>query len=195
MDGTLVLHVLLDLLGLLLEGVEVPFRGLAVGEGFDEGRHRHGCLFFLGGAAILAAGGEDAWDEAALGECVLLGFVVDDDGVDGEVGADVPHLGRILAAVGEVAEDEVVELVEEDAADLCIRHAAEELRVPVEGDVIVFRIECDACRGEVHGGDLTDVAGHLREEGGVLEEREEVAVQVVVGIAMAEHSLILPRWC
>jgi hypothetical protein len=92
-----------------------------------------------------------------------------------------------------MTEDEVVELVEEDASNLCIRHAAEEVWIPVQGDVIVFRIESNTSRGKIRGRDLADVARHFSEEGGVLEEGEQVSVQVVVCIAMAEHSLILSR--
>ena len=56
-----------DLFCLVLEAVEVPFRGLVVGERFDEGCHGHGGLFFLGEWTIEVASGEDAWDEAAGG--------------------------------------------------------------------------------------------------------------------------------
>ena len=52
-DWARVFDLLLYLFGLLFEVVEVPFRSLAVGEGFDERSHRHSFFFFLGEGAIV----------------------------------------------------------------------------------------------------------------------------------------------
>ena len=118
--------LLLLLLGLLADLFEVPFRGLVLRELRDEVGDGGGSLLLLGGLAAIGRRrhGEDAGDEAALGEgdAVVADGVVGDDGVDGEVGGDVPHLGRGLAPHGEVVEDEVIELVAEEAADLGIGH-------------------------------------------------------------------------
>ena len=116
-----------------------------------------------------------------------------DDAIDGEVSGHVPHLGRLLTTFREVAEDEVVELVGEDATDLLVGHVAEELRVPVQRDVIVRRIEGNRGRGHVDRGRLPDVPGQFCKERRVLEEGDEVPVQVEVGVRVAEHGYILSR--
>lgn len=189
------LHLLLNLFGLLLQAVEVPLGGLGVGEGLDEAGHGHGVLLFLSeGFIVVGSGGEDAWDEAALGQGCVLVLAGDDDGVDGEVGGDVPHLRRLLEASRDVLEDEVIELVDEYATDFLVGEGGEELRVPVHRDVVVLLVVGDTGRGEVLGGHLTDVARQFCEERGVLQERDEVAIEVVVGLALAEHRSILPRF-
>ena len=187
-DGAGLLHLFADLVGLLLQFFEVPFRGLSVGEGGDEVGEGHGVLFLLGVVAVAWGLGEDAWDESAFGDLVLFAFAGDDDGVDGEVGGHVPHLGGRLAAFREVLEDEVVELVEEDAADLFVGEGCEERRAPVEGDVVVVRVEGDAGRGKILGGHLADVPRQFSKEGRILEERDEMAVEVVVRLNGVEHS-------
>lgn len=87
----------------------------------------------------------------------------------------------------------MVELVGEDATDLLVAHRPEELRVPVQGDVVELRVEGHRCRGHVEGGRLPDVPAQFRKERRVLEERDEVPVQVEVGVRVAEHRYILSR--
>ncbi|NDD63647.1 MAG: TIGR00730 family Rossman fold protein [Acidobacteria bacterium] len=57
-------------------------------------------LLLLGPLSAFGSLWEDAGHEAAVGEGHVA--VAGDDGVDGEVGCHVPHLGRGLAAGGEV---------------------------------------------------------------------------------------------
>ena len=141
--------LLLFLFDLLFDLLEVPFGGLVLGEGGDEGGDGHGSLFLGGVFTAFGTLGEDARDEAAGGEgdVGVAGGVVGDDGVDGQVGGDVPHLGWGFTPGGEVAEDEVVELVGEDATDLGVGHGFEEVGVPVEGDVVELGVVGDGGGG------------------------------------------------
>ncbi len=181
------LAVLLHLVDLVLEFLEVPLRGLVLGEGGDETCDGHGVLLLLGPLAAFRRLREFAGEETARGKCHV--GVTGDDGVDGEVRRDVPHLGRRLAARAEVAEDEVVELVREDTTDLLIGHAAEELRVPVQRDVVELGVERNRRRGHRVRRGLPDVPGQFRKERRVLEEGDEVPVQVEVGLDGVEHDV------
>jgi len=156
------------LLHLVLQLLEVPFRGLVLGEGGDQLGDGHGVFLLLGPFAALRTLGEDAGHQASFGQGHV--GVAADDAVDCQVGGHVPHLGRRLAALGQVAEDQVVELMGQNTTDLLVRHVAEELRVPVQRDVVELRIE--GHRGRRHGvrGDLADVSAQFSEERRVLEE-------------------------
>jgi len=192
--GAGVLPLLLDLFCLLLEALEVPLGSLGGREGLDELCQGHGILLFLREVSVSRGNREDAGDEATLRKGCGLVLAGDDDRVDGEVGRDVPHLRWGLAAVAQVLEDEVVELVDEDPADLGVGETREEVRVPEQGEIVELLVVCHTCRGEVLRRDLADVPGQLREERRVLEERDEVTVQFEVGVAVAEHRSILPRF-
>ena len=154
----ILLHLFLDFVCLLAEAVEVPFGGLTMGEGLDEGGHGHGVLLFLGeGCVVVRCDRELAWDEAAFGQGGSFVLAGDDDGVDGEVCGHVPHLCGFLEAGGDVLEDEVVEFVDEDATHLGVREGGEEVRVPVHRDVVVLLVERHASRRDVHGWYLANV--------------------------------------
>jgi len=186
-----VVTLLAFLLNLVLELLEVPLRGLPLGEVSDELGDGHGGFLLRRPLATFGTGREDAWHEATGRQCHVR--VAGDDRVDGEVRRHVPHLRRLLAAGREVAEDEVVELVGEDATDLLVAHRPEELRVPVQGDVVELRVEGHRRRGHVEGGRLPDVPAQFRKERRVLEERDEVPVQVEVCVRVAEHRYILSQ--
>lgn len=115
------------LLGLLDELEEIPLRGLHGGEGGDEVRElfvRRPLVRWSLGEHVRAHVGTRAGDETLTGKraiFVLVGGLLRagvDERVDGQVGGDVPGLGWFTPAVGEVAEDEVVKLVEQDPLDL-----------------------------------------------------------------------------
>ncbi len=186
-----VVTLLTFLIHLVLELLEVPLRGLILGEFSDELCDGHRVLLLLRPLTSFRrfrelTGHETSSRQGHVG-------VTGDDAVDCQVRGHIPHLGRLLTTFREVTEDEVVELVGEDASDLLVCHATEELRVPVQRDVVVRRVEGHRCRGHVGRGRLPDVPGQLRKERRVLQEGDEVPVQVEVGVRVAEHGYILSR--
>ena len=52
----------------------------------------------------------------------------------------------------------MVEFMDKDASYLLIGERGKEVGVPIEGDIVVLHVEGNACRGQVHGWDLADVA-------------------------------------
>ena len=116
---------------------------------------------------------------------------VHDDGVDREVRRDVPQLRRSSSATVEVPEDEVVVLVGEDTSDLPLRQFREELRVPVEDELVRFLVERHRRGGHRSRGRLLDVPAQLCEERIVLQEGDEVPVEVEIGFTVGEHDLSL----
>ena len=194
--GVGVVALLLLLLRLLLELLVVPLGSLVAGHLTDQLRDGHRRLLLVGELAAIGGLREDTGEEAALreGDAIVAGCVVGDEGVDGEVGGHVPHLRGRLAPRGEVVEDEVVELVAEEAADLGVGHRLEEVRVPVQSDVVELRVVGDGGGGDVRGGRLPDVAAQLREERVVLEELDDVAVEIVVGLDGVHGYSISFRW-
>lgn len=180
------------LLHLVLQLLEVPLRRLVLGEVGDELGDGHGVLLLLGPFPAFRCFRELTGHEAASRQGHV--GVPGDDAVDCQVRGHVPHLGRCLATFRQVAEDEVVELVGQDATDLLVRHFAEELRVPVQRDVVVLGVEGHRRRGHGVRRRLPDVPGQLSEERRVLEEGDEVAIQVEVGLDGVQHRHIIPRW-
>jgi len=171
---------LLLLLDLVLQFLVVPFGRLVLGEVGDELCDGHRRFFFLRPFPALGWRREDPGHETTAGKCHVV--VTGDDRVDREVGRHVPHLRRGLAAGGEMTEDEVVEFMRENSSHLRVGHRGEELRVPVEGDVIELRIVGDRGGWDSVRGDFSNVSAQFREEGRVLEERDEMSIQVEVRV-------------
>lgn len=74
-------------------------------------------------------------------------------------------------------------LMHKHTTDLSVGELAEELRIPIENDLIVLLIESHTCSGHVNGGNLGDVPRELREERNVLEKRNEMSIEIEVRFA------------
>ena len=187
-------------LRLFVDFLEVPLRGLHGRQLSDDLSQLHRSLLVLGPVASFGVLEGFAGNKCELGQLPLAFEVIgtgaariEDDGVDRQVSGDVPQLRRRLLATVQVAEDEVVKLVREHASDLTGRQRGEELRVPVQDEVVPLLVEGNSRRGHVFRGDLRDVARQLREERRVLQERHEMSIQVEVGLASLEHVNTIPR--
>jgi len=187
------------LLGFLLDLFEVPFGRLHGWKLGDDLRQLHALLLVCREVSAFGVLWEDTGNECEFGEDaitrdvggILLIFLVEEDGVNGKIGGDVPKLGWCLAACLDVAEHEVIVFVIDDTTDLAWREGTEEFRVPVHHDFVVLLIEGDRGCGDRSSRSLLDMSAELCEERRILQERNEMPVKVEIRLSLSEHKLPL----
>ena len=90
-------------------------------------------------------------------------------------------------------EDDVIELVAQDASDLFVLQLTKELGIDAEHKVVGVLVKRHTRSGQIIGDHLTDVPRDLSKEGRLLQQLNEMPIDIEIRICLAEHESTIPR--